>query len=233
LHRERKGEPLVIVAAHNEADRIGATLDALARALPGADLVVADDASADATTEVAMAQGAEVVSRGRPHGKGANVTAAAEAALSASGDDGSRLVLLCDGDLGASAGELRALVAAVEEGSCDLAVAAFSLRAGGGFGIARGFARWAIERRCGYRATSPLSGQRAMRASLLRDLLPLAPRYGLETAMTIDAVRAGQRLRELELDLEHRTTGRDLRGFLHRGRQLLDIARAYRSRRRP
>ena len=38
--------------------------------------------------------------------------------------------------------------------------------------------------------------------------------------MTIDAVRAGYRVREVELDLEHRATGRSLGGFLHRGRQL-------------
>ena len=34
--------------------------------------------------------------------------------------------------------------------------------------------------------------------------------------MTVDAVRAGYRLREYELDLEHRATGRNLAGFLHR-----------------
>ena len=60
----------MIVAARNEADRIGDTLDALAAAFPGAALVVADDASDDATAEVALAHGAEVVSRPRPHGKG-------------------------------------------------------------------------------------------------------------------------------------------------------------------
>ena len=49
LHTERKGDPVVIVAAHNEADRIGATLDALGRAFPGAEVVVADDASTDGT----------------------------------------------------------------------------------------------------------------------------------------------------------------------------------------
>ena len=35
--------------------------------------------------------------------------------------------------------------------------------------------------------------------------------------MTVDAVRAGYRLGEYELDLEHRATGRSLAGFLHRG----------------
>ncbi len=223
---------MVIVAAHNEADRIGATLDALARAFPDAEVVVADDASTDGTSEVALAHGAQVVSRRRPHGKGANVTAAAEAALDRGADADSRTVLLCDGDLGVSAGELQALVAAVEVGSCDLAVGAFRRREGGGFGLTLGFARWAIERRCGYRATAPLSGQRAMRAAVLRDLLPFAPGYGIETAMTVDAVRAGYRLREVELDLAHRATGRSLGGFLHRARQLRDIVRAYLSRRR-
>lgn len=222
---------MVVVAAHNEADRIGATLDALSKAFPQGQVVVADDASADGTSEIALAHGAEVVSRGRPHGKGANVTAAAQAALDRAVDADSATYLLCDGDLGASAGELQGLVAAVEGGSCDLAVAAFRRRVGGGFGVTLGFARWAIERRCGYRAEAALSGQRAMSAAVLRRMLPFAPGYGIETAMTIDAVRAGYIVREVELDLEHRATGRSVGGFLHRARQLRDIARAYLSRR--
>jgi hypothetical protein len=40
--------------------------------------------------------------------------------------------------------------------------------------------------------------------------------------MTIDAVRAGLGVQEIELELRHRATGRDLSGFLHRGRQLHD-----------
>src|SRR5689334_12210064 len=68
-----------IVAAHEEADRIGATVTALRETFPAAAIWVADDASRDGTAELAMAAGAQVVSRGRPHGKGANVTAAAEA----------------------------------------------------------------------------------------------------------------------------------------------------------
>ena len=44
--------------------------------------------------------------------------------------------------------------------------------------------------------------------------------------MTIDAVRAGLTVEEVELPLSHRPTGRDARGFLHRGRQLLHAALA-------
>jgi hypothetical protein len=50
--------------------------------------------------------------------------------------------------------------------------------------------------------------------------------------MNIDAARAGFRIAEVELDLEHRATGRTLGGFVHRGRQLRDVLRAYASRRR-
>jgi hypothetical protein len=50
--------------------------------------------------------------------------------------------------------------------------------------------------------------------------------------MTIDAVRAGFRVSEVELPLAHRATGRTPRGFLHRGRQLIDFLAVYRNRRR-
>jgi hypothetical protein len=53
----------------------------------------------------------------------------------------------------------------------------------------------------------------------------------MEIGMTIDAHRAGLRLAEVELDLEHRATARSAAGFAHRGRQLLDFARVYASRR--
>ena len=141
-------------------------------------------------------------------------------------------MLVCDGDLGASAAALRGLVEVVGRGEGDLAVAAFRRRVGGGFGVALRFARWAIRSRCGYEASAPISGQRAMRTEVLRAVLPFAAGYGMEIGMTVDAVRAGYRVAEVELDLEHRATGRTLAGFVHRGRQLRDFARAWWARRR-
>jgi len=218
----------VIVAARNEADRIGETLDALMWAFPEAPVWVADDASEDATGEIALARGARVIGRRRPHGKGANVTAAADALLS---ERDSGIVLLCDADLGSSAARLVPLVEAVRNGEADLAIATFARKLGGGFGLAVGFSRWAVARLTGLRLSAPISGQRALRVGTLRALLPFAPGYGLETAMDIDAARAGYRIEEIELDLAHRATGRNLSGFVHRGRQLRDFLRVYRSRR--
>jgi glycosyltransferase involved in cell wall biosynthesis len=208
---------------------VAATLAALSRTLPGVELWVADDASSDGTAEAAMVAGARVVSRGRPHGKGANVTAAAEAMLS----DGPapNVVLLCDADLGDSAAALARLIEAVEAGECDLAVAAFAQRVGGGFGIALGFARWAVRRLCGAEPAAPISGQRAMPPEVLRSVLPFAAGFGMEVGMTVDAVRAGYRLHEYELELRHRARGRTVRGFAHRALQLRDFARAWWARR--
>lgn len=219
----------VLIAARNESDVIAETIGSLADAFPGAALWVADDASDDGTAEAAMAAGARVVRRGRSHGKGGNMTACAQAMLS--DPELPELVLLCDGDLAASAGRLGPLINAVRAGECDLAVAMFARRVGGGFGVALGFSAWVIRRRCGFRPRAPISGQRAMRLEVLRAVLPFAPSYGMETGMTIDAVRAGYRLGEYEVELSHKATGKTLGGFIHRFRQLIDFARVDWSRR--
>jgi len=215
----------VLIAARNEADTIGAAIPALLETFPEAAVWVADDASEDGTNDIALAAGARVVRRGRVHGKGGNMTACAEAMLSA--PDLPEVVLLCDADLAGSAAELGRLIEAVEAGDCDLAVAAFARRVGGGFGVALGFSRWVIRRRSGFLADAPISGQRAMKLEVLRAVLPFSRAYGMETGMTIDAVRAGYRVGEYELQLAHRATGKTLRGFIHRFRQMIDFARVY------
>ncbi len=248
---EKSAGVFVIVAAYNEADRIAATLGALGRAFPGAPVWVADDGSTDGTAAIAEVAGASVVRSERLVGKGEAVTLAAQAALrDITGEalehgagsaprevppdpsgGGERVALLCDGDLGDSAARLAPLVEAVRRGDADLAVAVFSKRVGGGLGVAVGFARWAIRRRCGLELRAPISGQRALRASLLGDVLPFAHGFGMEVGMTIDAARARARVREVDLDLSHRATGRTLSGFIHRGRQLVDFVRVYVARR--
>jgi glycosyltransferase involved in cell wall biosynthesis len=223
----------IIVTAYNEADRIGATLDALARAFPQARVLLADDGSRDGTARVAGEHGAHVVRSERTIGKGGAATLAAQEALGnarASSPDDASVFVLCDGDLGDSAAQLLALAQAVEAGQADLAIAAFRRRLGGGFGLALGFARWAIRRRCGLQTTAPISGQRALDAGTLADVLPFAHGFGMELGMTIDAVRAGRRVVEIELELEHRASGRTFAGFAHRGAQLLDFVRAYLAR---
>ena len=222
----------VIITAYNEAARIEATLEALATAFPSAPVWVADDGSTDATALLARQAGARVVRSERMIGKGAAATLAAREALEdARKNYDEPIFVLCDGDLAASAGRLSALVDMVRGGEADMTVAVFATRVGGGVGLAVGFARWAIRRRCGLKMRAPISGQRALRTSVLEDVLPFARGFGMEIGMTIDAARAGHRIAEVELDLAHRATGRTFSGFLHRGRQLIDFVRVYFARR--
>ena len=216
----------VVIAAYNEGDRIADTVTALKAAFPGAKIFVADDGSSDDTAARALQAGAEVVSSGKLIGKGGAATLGARAALLTEPE----LVLLCDGDLAGSAAALGVLLEAVERGEGDVAVARFARKVGGGFGFAVGFARWAIKNLVGLEFAAPISGQRAIRADALAQVLPFAPRFGMEIGMTVDATRAGFSVVEVEVDLEHRATGRSWSGFTHRFRQLLDFIAVWFSR---
>ena len=201
-------EPLtILVAARDEADRIEETVRVLRALLPEAEVIVADDGSRDGTADAAEGAGATVL-RLRPRGKGQALSAAERAAPPGR-------VLLVDADL---RGDPRALL----DGDADVVVAAFARRQGGGFGIAKRAGRALVLALSGYEAREPLSGQRALSPRARAAVFPLAPGFGCEVRMTIDAVRAGLAVEERELELEHRPTGRDLRGFAHRARQLHD-----------
>jgi glycosyltransferase involved in cell wall biosynthesis len=226
---------VVIVSAYNEADRIAATVGALREAFGeaayGVRIVVADDHSTDATAHVVLESGAELVRAPRNLGKGGATTLAAREVLPLALEPDPPVFVLCDGDLAETAQHLPLLVRAVRAGECDLAVATFASRVGGGFGFAVGYARGAIRRLCGLELDAPISGQRAMRGEVLPAVVPFAPRFGMEIGMTVDATRAGFVVGEVELDLAHRATGRTLQGFLHRGRQLADFVLVELSRR--
>jgi hypothetical protein len=170
-------------------------------------LIVADDGSRDATAAKAERAGATVLKLpGR--GKGQALTFAELAAPPGS-------IVLADADL---VGDLRPLA----DGNADLQIAAFAERRGGGFGIAKRAARELIRLRSGFTAREPLSGQRRLSEQAREVCFPVASGFGCEVRMTIDAARAGLAVTEVELPLDHSATGRDLHGFAHRARQLVD-----------
>jgi glycosyltransferase involved in cell wall biosynthesis len=228
-------DALALVPAHNEAERVGATVSAL-RKLPGvAEVLVVSDGSTDATAARALEAGAHCLDLPRNFGKGDALNAGLAALMERVADGLTpqpEALLLADADLGDSAIGLQALLAPVLAGTADVAVADLPPQAGaGGFGVAMGVARWGMQRASGRRLNEPLSGQRAVRWSALPLLIPFAPGFGVEVAMTMDALRAGLRLIEVQIDLRHAATGRDLAGVLHRGRQAGAIVRELARRR--
>ena len=201
-------EPVaILVAARDEERTIAATVAALKAQFPSAEVVVADDGSRDGTASEAERAGAQVVRLPR-RGKGQALTLAERQAPAGA-------LLLADADLVGDLGPLASTDA-------DVAIAVFAEPRGGGFGIAKGAARRLVRALSGFEAQEPLSGQRSLSAAAREACFPLAPGFGCEVRMTVDAARAGLRVVELELPLAHDATRRDLQGLAHRGRQLLD-----------
>jgi Glycosyl transferase family 2 len=235
LAEDAEGTVLALVPAKDEAERVGATVRAL-RDLPGvAEVLVVSDGSADATAAMALEAGAHCLDLPRNLGKGGALNAGLAALM---GRVAERLspepaaLLLADADLAETAGRLGRLLDPVLAGEADLAIADLPAQQGaGGFGVAMGLARRGMARATGRRMAEPLSGQRAVRWEALPALLPFAPGFGVEVAMTMDALRAGLRVIEVEVDLHHNPTGKDFAGILHRARQARAIARELTRRR--
>lgn len=191
-----------------------------------AHVVVVDDGSTDSTAELARAGGADVVRLGRQRGKAAALTAGVVMAVRSGMRDSTGLLFL-DADVGESAAGVRPVLDHVSAGRCDLAIARYVARgAAGGRGLVVGLASRAIKARTGWTPSVPLSGIRAMTWPTYTAVAPLAPGWGVETAMTIDALRAGLRVEEVQTALTHRATSNNWRGQIHRGRQYLDVRRA-------
>lgn len=211
----------ILIPARNEADRVGETLRAVLAApeLVGAEVIVIDDGSTDATAAIAQAvEGARVLTLRPGRGKGGALNAGLAAATGA-------VIVTLDADLGASAREAGKLLAPLLSGEAEMTIAGFPAAGrSGGFGVVMRLARWAIRRATGQEISAPLSGQRAMRRELLEAVGGFAAGYGAETGLTLDALRQGYRLQVVPTAMEHRALGRTAAGFAHRGRQLMHIA---------
>jgi hypothetical protein len=214
---------VALVAAFEESARIAATVSALHGLVN--EVVVVDDGSKDETSSAALVAGATVLRASRRRGKGRAIEESLERLPPAG------VWLFVDGDLEGTASRLAPLLDAVRGGRADVAIAAFPKLGGGGFGMVKRAASRSIRAVCGFDAREPLSGQRALTAAALAAVRPLAPGFGIEVGMTIDAVRAGLRVIEIPIEgLSHRPTGRGARGFAHRARQGADILSAVAAR---
>lgn len=226
----------VIIPARDESDRIRATVTGAA-GLPGVDLVVVvDDGSRDGTGSLAEQAGATVIRHARSRGKAAAMESGAEAVrLLEQREPGHRSVrhlLFLDADLGESAAAAGPLAEPVRARQADMTIAVFGTRVRlAGHGLVVGLAGAGIERATGWRPAQPLNGQRCLTRAAFEAARPLAPGFGVETGLTIDLLRRGLRVREVEVPLSHRATGTDWRAQLHRARQLADVARALATRR--
>lgn len=214
-----------IIPAYNEADRIGGTLASLKTLDAIHELIVVDDGSTDNTSEVAKNSGAtEVLQLVMNGGKGRALT---EGLRKATGD----ILLFLDADLGDTAKEAAHLLPSILNGEADMTIAVLPRPVKrGGMGFVLRAAHDGIQQATGRSFEAPLSGQRALTRELMNKIGRIEEKFGVEVALTIDALRSGARVVEVPIAFRHRETGRDLRGFLHRWKQWRDVKRAVGSR---
>jgi glycosyltransferase involved in cell wall biosynthesis len=231
----RSGDVAVVIPARNEADRIQATVTSAAGIAGVALVIVVDDGSTDGTAAVAQRAGAVVTRHARNRGKGAAMETGAEAVRLLDQHehrDHPRHLLFLDADLADTAALAGPLADPVLAGTADMTIAVFSTTVKlGGHGLVVGLSGAGIQRATGWRPAQPLNGQRCLTRAAFEAARPLARGWGAETGLTIDLLRKGLRVTEVEVELAHRATGTGLQAQLHRAHQLADVARALAVRR--
>ena len=184
--RRARAEPCVVVAARNEADRIGATLDALARGLPGR------ARSGSPTTprptprpRSRCAHGAEVVTRGRPHGKGGERDRRAARRARRRAERARASSCSATATSASPRGGSRRWSRRSSAGDCDLAVAVFARRVGGGLRARARLRALGDPARCGSRrAGADLRPARDAAPTSCATCCPFAAGFGMEIGMT-------------------------------------------------
>ena len=227
-------EVAVVIPARNEADRIQATVTAAIGLSAVALVVVVDDGSKDGSAAAARQAGAAVMRHARKRGKGAAMETGAEAVRlldQREHRDRPRHLLFLDADLAGTAALAGPLMDPVLAGKADMTIAVFAATVKlGGHGLVVGLSGAGIRRATGWQPAQPLNGQRCLTRAAFEAARPLARGWGVETGLTIDLLRKGLRITEVEVELAHRATGTGMRAQLHRAHQLTDVARALAAR---
>lgn len=215
----------VLIPAHNEEDNIEATLTGLRKFKDDfcikkdidLDVIVIDDGSSDNTYIKAKDFGVKAIKLKPNRGKGG---ALREGVKKATGD----VIVFLDADLKKSSYEVYKLITPILEYDADVVIAKFKPpKKKGGFGFVKGLASQGIKFYTGQEFASSLSGQRAFKREVLEDVKHIPDGFGLEVGMLIDILKKGYDVVEVETDMYHDVTGRNLAGFIHRGEQFMDI----------
>ncbi|HBG09082.1 MAG: glycosyltransferase family 2 protein [Limnochordia bacterium] len=221
---------IALIPAYNEEQYIAETLEAVCSIVALDEVLVINDGSTDNTRGVVEKVRQEaprpigVLDLAGNQGKGHALNAGL---AQVHGD----IYLFLDADLGRTARYGQALVDPVLRGEAHMTVARFvgGQALGGrktGLGLVRRLAAWGVKLLTGQKVSSPLSGQRAIRSEVLERLGELPRGFGVEVGLTVGALYHGFTVLELPLPMKHRSYGRGLKGFWHRGRQLGHVLRA-------
>lgn len=212
----------VIIPAYNESDRILKTLDGIANIDEIDEIVVVDDGSNDNTLDLLGSYKLDkLIVKGQPSNQGKGK--ALERGLK-SINPKSEVVVFLDGDVIETSSEVVKIIRPVVDGECDVAIARFRpAKKKGGMGFVKRLAKESVFKMTGVELNATISGQRAFKREVIERFDSIPDGYGVEVGMTIDILKWGYRVKEVIVDMTHNETGRDLSGFIHRGKQYIHI----------
>jgi glycosyltransferase involved in cell wall biosynthesis len=202
----------VVIPAMNEGQTIGRVIRAVQAECPGAEIVVVDDASRDDTADEAEAAGARVIRRPYNIGNGAGVKTGVRAA---SGD----VVVVIDADGQHDPADIPRLLAYIDR--YDMVIATRPDRTS-----QQNMIRWlgnsALNSFGSYLVQMELkdltSGFRAMRRSVLMELLHLLPnRFGWPVTTALAFATAGYHIRFEPIAMHKRIAGKSTHKLFRNG----------------
>ena len=200
---------LVIVPALDEEESLPRTLDEIREKAPGVDVLVVDDGSRDGTMEVARGRGVPVLH----HAINLGVGAALQTGFCWAVARGYAIGVQLDADGQHDPGDLKALVAPVREGRCDVAI--------GSRYVSQTAYRAPLTRRAGMLLFSAVvrlmvgqtirdttSGYRAYGRTAMEFCQHDFPKDFPDAPLLIDLARRGFRCLEVPVEMRERSAGR-------------------------
>jgi glycosyltransferase involved in cell wall biosynthesis len=209
-----KLEPLVVViAAYNETDNIGAVLDEVPSQIADVpvSMLVIDDGSTDDTTKVAERHGAMVCTLSANRGHGVALRLGYKIAR----DGGAQYIATLDGDGQWDPADLPAMVALLESGQADFVIGSRQLGQTENTDAFRNlgvkFFATVISLLTRTRLSDTSSGLRLMRAGLTGTVTQTQPQYQT-SELLIGAVLQGYRVGEVPTVMRQRLSGESRKG---------------------
>ena len=217
MNNIKKGKVVVVIPAYNEEENIATTIKNVENIKLIDEIVIVDDGSTDRTSDIVKDLNIRLIKLEKNSGKGYAIRKALEVI-------DYEYVVLLDGDIGESSHEVNKLILPVIEDQCDVTIARFGkAKKKGGFGLVKNLAKYGVYIYTGRKIDTTLSGQRVYKKQVIEKINYIPDRFGVEIAMTVETFRNDFTVKEINVTMSHAETGRDLGGFIHRGRQFLDI----------
>ena len=221
----------IIIPAYNEENKIKDTLENIIGINEINEVIVVDDGSSDKTTDIAKqvkSDKIKVFTLDKNRGKGYALNYGIKISMK-----NADVIGFLDGDLGSSSKEIKKLIKPILNNEADVIIAKFPpAKKKGGLGFVKGLAKNSVLEMTGVELDATLSGQRIFKKEVLEKFDQMPYGYGVEVGMTIDILKYGYTIKEVLVNMTHSETGRDLKGFIHRGKQYYHIKKVLRQKKK-